>query len=440
MGRLTPFGSLVLLILLVAVVGGLLAMTDNLRWPPFGITLAAPTPIVVTATPNPSNPPAATSVALVPTNPPAAPNITAAPTAPPPTATSTPTATPTATSTPTPTPPGLAYVGAIDVPGLDAGPGGPQPAATDPETHRLYVMTTNGAGRGILGVYDETNLQKQKDIPLDLEGMTLNTVAPVPVLVHGPTKRIYVVAPNGRIAVIDSNALAETRSFNLGQPIDHAFLNPDGTKLYGLLSDQPGSGGPLLRMLDLQKVTTKGIKIPSGWAADSAFVDGTTLYLTGREGLLPMDMRYDIFGGPIQLGFEPLFPLFDGSARRLFAWRQPQTVPLVPEMVVLDAGNWQVSAKLTHDGCPCLLAYGGGRQRVYLAVPQSPGRVLAYSLGDKLATHDDLVLNTVPALNILPSASAPRLYVQSSGPHAILVLQDNGPAPGRQPTVVDVTR
>ena len=71
---------------------------------------------------------------------------------------------------------------------------------------------------------------------------------------------------------------------------------------------------------------------------------------------------------------------------------------------------------------------------------RSPGRVLAYSLGDKLATHDDLVLNTVPALNILPSASAPRLYVQSSGPHAILVLQDNGPAPGRQPTVVDVTR
>jgi hypothetical protein len=50
-----------------------------------------------------------------------------------------------------------------------------------------------------------------------------------------------------------------------------------------------------------------------------------------------------------------------------------------------------------------------------------------------------MVLNPSPAQSILVSPGTNRLYIQSTGPHPILVLQDNGPAPaGRGPVTVNV--
>jgi hypothetical protein len=446
MGRLTPFGTLLLLAFIVIVGGGFLALTDNLRWPPFGITFqtappgvtpgvtpgatalsdggaAAFTPIVAQTAPPGEAPPPTESA-----TPPPSPTPSA-------TATSTPTPMPTATATPQ----GLAYVGAIDMSGPPPGAGGPQPAATDPDTGRLFVASSNGRGVAVLGVYEEATLKQQTTIPLDLPGVELDTLAPVPVIVHTPSHRIYVVARSGRVATVDSTSLAPGPLYNFGMPVERAFISPDGTKLYGLIRDEPGSGGPLLRVIDVKNINSKGIRIPARWTADAAFTDGPTLYVTGRDGLLPIDMRSGSIGAPITLGFQPLFPLFDAANHRLYTWRQPQTVPFTPELLVIDSGPWQVTAKMTRAGCPCPLATSSQRKRLYLADPSTPGHVLAFNPDDKFATHDEVILDSVPAIGALASTGTNRIYVQISGPHAIIALQDNGPAPaGRNVVTVPV--
>src|SRR4051812_14597139 len=126
MGRLTPFGTLVVFLLLVAVVVGGMALTNNLRWPPFGLTLSAGAATVTPAAlPAANSSPAPATAVAAATDPPVAGNVpvsdvqftattqpTVAPTNTPtntPQPTNTPTSTPTNTPTPTPTPLGLVY-------------------------------------------------------------------------------------------------------------------------------------------------------------------------------------------------------------------------------------------------------------------------------------------------------------------------------------------
>ncbi|HMA35993.1 MAG TPA: hypothetical protein VKY74_16135 [Chloroflexia bacterium] len=443
MGRLTPLGRFLVLALFLIVMVGVLSATNNLRWPPFGISLLAPplaTPSGAAGAPTApaaeSTGPAASPRATLPapSNTPPAPGTPAPaqPTAPPaPTRTLVP-------PSPTPVPPGLAYVGAIDIAGAVAGPAGAQPAVVDPDAHRLYVVSLDAQHHAALSAYDETTLARQGTVALDLGGLVLDTLAPVPVVIAGPTHRLYVVARDGRVVSFDSGTLAPGPIYNFGQPAERAFLSPDSSKLYGLQRDQPGSTGALLRVLDFRAVTSRPLRVPARWTGDSAFTDGNTLYLTGRDGLLPLDMRTDRFGAPLLLGFAPLFPLFDPAGRRLYTWQQPQAVPLTPELVILDANTWQPVTSGTHAGCPCPLAYNAPRGRLYLGVSGAPGRLLTYSPPDKLGAPEELVLNTVPALGIVASPDSNRLYVQSSGPHTILVLQDNGPAPGSGPKTVTI--
>ncbi|MGI8587794.1 MAG: hypothetical protein ACR2M0_08930 [Chloroflexia bacterium] len=441
MSRLTPFGTLLLLIFFLVVIGGALSATDNLHWPPRGFPTSVPA-----VTPSPTSqpvaqaPPTATTVQVAARQTVSAPAPAATRSAPPtPTLTATPTAVPANTPTATPQP-GLAYVGPIDIDGAISGNGGPQPGATDPDSGRLYVAEADAAGRGVLGVYDGATGQKKQDVPLDLADMAMGSLAPVPVLVYTPTKRIYIVGRRGRIATVDTETLQPGPSYDIAQPIERAFLSPDGTKIYGLQGDSPGGSGALLRSLDVRTYAIRVLHVPTRWAADGAFADGSTLYLTGRDGLLPFDMVSGNFGAPISLGFEPLFPVFDPVGRRLYAWRQPLTLPLTPQLVVYNAADWTEQLEATLPGCPCPLAAGAAGKRLYLAMPTSPGHVLAYSQPGPLSTYDEIVLRPAPALRLLTSATNNRLYVQTNGPHALLVLADNGPAPGRPPVTVDVSR
>ncbi len=439
MGRLTPLGTFLVLLFFVVVIGGALALTDNLRWPPFGITLdvapGSPTPV--------SAPPAGvpTAVAQAPAGP------TDAAAAPPPSATlppPSPTSTPTSTSTPTPVPPsptptptplGVVYAGSID----SSGGTHALPAAVDPDSHRLYVVSVDDQGNGVLQVYDETSLTKVKEAPLEPTGLSTNPLVPPVVVPRAADHRVYVVGGNGRVVALDSDTLALVRAYNMGIPVERAFLSPDGTRLFGLESDQPGSTGAQMHVLNLKAAISDYINIPARWSADSAFVDGGTLYLTGRDGLLPIDMATLKAGQPIQLGFQPLFPAFDATTHMLYAWRQPQTVPLVPRLVVLDLTTQKAVASMTMNNCPCPLAVNPARRRLYIAMPTAPGHVLAYTTGGQLVNPDEVVLQSVPALNVIVGPSASRLYVPSTGPHAILVLQDNGPAPpGRGPLTIPI--
>ncbi len=451
MGRLTPFGTLVVLVLLLALVGGGLALTGNLRWPPFGLgtTVATVTPLAsVTGVPHTASatlPPAQmgstpglTGGVATPLPTTRAGGPTASATVPHPTVTPTATITPTATATATatPVPHGLVYAGGLDV----TGPPLAQPALVDPDTHRLLVISAGSDGRGLLTAFDAASGQKGSETALNLSGLTLDTAAPVPVLLNSGAHRLYVVARGGRIATLDSTSLALGPAFSFEAPVERAFISPDGLRIYGVQRATSGAA-PALRLLDTRSGAVRNLRPPTGWTADSAFLDGTTLYLTGRDGVLPFDGGSSTFGTPIILGYQPLFPLYDSGTRRLFAWRQPQTVPLQPELVALDLPTRAETAVLTRDGCPCPLAFnaGSGGGRLYLAVPSAAGRVAAYSVGDGFATHDEVVLNTAPALGLLTDPMTGRLYVQSRGVHALLALHDYGPAErGKELGQVDV--
>ncbi|MDQ2807864.1 MAG: PQQ-like beta-propeller repeat protein, partial [Chloroflexota bacterium] len=339
------------------------------------------------------------------------------------TATVTPTATATATATPVPH--GLVYTGGLDV----SGPALAQPALVDPATQRLLVISAGADGRGLLTAFDAASGQKGSETALNLSGLTLDTLAPVPVLLNSAAQRLYVVARGGRIATLDSSSLTLGPALSFEAPVERAFLSPDGLRIYGV--QRAGTGGaPALRLLDTRTGAVRNLRVPTGWSADSAFLDGNTLYLTGRDGLLPFEAGNNAFGTPITLGWQPLFPLYDAGTRRLFAWRQPQSVPLQPELVALDLPTRAETGTLTRDGCPCPLAYNPalGDGRLYLAVPSAAGRVAAYGLAASFAIHDEVVLNTAPALGLLADPTTGRLYVQSRGPHALLVLHDYGPA------------
>lgn len=447
MSRLTPLGTAVLLLLIIIVVGGGLALTGNLRWPPFGLQLPASVALPPPALPEQgADPNAATGVSAANTPVPAGSAAPFAATTEPtqiPTATHTATSTPTntaapsntPTATPSPTPLGLVYAGGLDVPGAAKA----QPVAVDPNGHMLYVVSTSAEGRAALTAFDEGTLAPTAQVELNLPGVSTDPLAPLPVLLSLPTHRIYVVGSTGQILALDSGSLATVRTYTAGQTVAQAFLNPPGTKLFVVQRDLPGSKGAALRVVDLRDGISSAILIPARWAADSAFADGNTLYLTGRDGLLPLDMVTITFGDPILLGFQPLFPVFDATDRRLFSWLQPQSVPLEPQLSILNANGWQSIARLTHDRCPCPLAVSAERQRLYLAVATSPGRVLAYPLQGSLDAPDEMILNAVPAESVLPSPGSSRLYVQSTGPHPILIMQDNGPAPpGQGPVTINV--
>jgi len=441
MGRLTPFGTLIVLVLLLAVGGGGLALTGNLRWPPFGLNLspAGATPsAAMTSTPGgvpnppPSAPPSSPLVAgglgtAIPATAAAAPTTSATLPRPTATRTATPTvtATATATATATPVPHGLVYAGGLDV----SGPAVAQPALVDPDTRRLLVISAGADGRGLLTAFDGATGQKGGETALNLSGLTLDTGAPVPVLLNSAAQRLYVVARGGRIATLDSASLALGPALSFEAPVERAFLSPDGLRIYGVQRATAGAA-PALRLLDTRTGAVRNLRVPTGWTADSAFLDGTTLYLTGRDGLLPFEGGNNAFGTPITLGWQPLFPLYDPGTRRLFAWRQPQTVPLQPELVALDLPTRAETGTLTRDGCPCPLAYNpsSGDGRLYLAVPSATGRVAAYGLAASFAIHDEVVLNTAPALGLLADPTTGRLYVQSRGPHSLLALHDYGPA------------
>ena len=128
--------------------------------------------------------------------------------------------------------------------GPPPGAGGPGPAATDPDTGRLFVASSNGRGVAVLGVYEEATLKQQTTIPAGPHRRGAGHPRACAGHRAYAEPSIYVVARSGRVATVDSTSLAPGPLYNFGMPVERAFISPDGTKLYGLIRDEPGSGGP----------------------------------------------------------------------------------------------------------------------------------------------------------------------------------------------------